>query len=222
MWSREADMLRLEFPDDLLTGHAEVDRQHRMLFDAADRVLAVKQATRDTVVPALRFLLSYVHYHFGAEEALMDAIAYDRAEHHKRQHKMLREAAEAVKEAALAGEDLARVAARLHVLFLDGYVFHIRHVDAPLAAAARDRGLEGADALPPSGVLVQAGRLGPEHEGVDAPVTTGTPDVGIDLPAVTTGTPDVGIDPPAVSRVPDDGVELPVVADASKDSWIKH
>ena len=27
-------MLRLEFPDDLLTGHDEVDRQHRLLFDA--------------------------------------------------------------------------------------------------------------------------------------------------------------------------------------------
>jgi hemerythrin-like metal-binding protein len=162
-------MLRLEFPDDLLTGHDEVDRQHRMLFDAADRVLAVKEATKDTVVPAIRFLLSYVHYHFRAEEALMDAIAHDRADHHRRQHAMLREAAERIKEAALAGEDLGKLAARLHVLMLDGYVFHIRNVDAPLAAAARDRGLEGADALPPSTTLVQAGRLEPEHGGVDLP-----------------------------------------------------
>ncbi len=162
-------MLRLEFPESLLTGHAEVDRQHRILFDAADRVLAVREASRDTVIPAIRFLLSYVHYHFRAEEALMDAIGYDRAEHHRRQHTMLREAVEQVKEAVLAGEDMDRIAARLHVLFLDGYVFHIRNVDAPLAAAARAKGKEGEDALPPSRVLVQAGWLSSEHEGVDLP-----------------------------------------------------
>jgi hemerythrin len=78
----------LEFDPVLLTGHAEIDAQHRELFARAGALL---EATREhrghaEVVSLLDYLGRYVVEHFGAEEEVMARSAYDRLLEHRAEH----------------------------------------------------------------------------------------------------------------------------------------
>lgn len=70
-----------EFGPDLMTGRDDIDEQHRLMFDAAHKVLALATAVPSALSKAVRFLVAYVHHHFQAEEAVMAATNYDRREH---------------------------------------------------------------------------------------------------------------------------------------------
>jgi hemerythrin-like metal-binding protein len=163
-------LLSFELTDDLLTGHADVDRQHRMLFALARTFAEAQAPDRELVIRSLRFLIGYVAFHFAAEEKAMEDSAYPRRDHHTRQHALLREQVEAIRQGALAGESRQKVAARLHVLLTDFYMQHIRTVDRAFAVFAAKTAIASKTAiaaLPTSEALVRAGRLDPEHDGIE-------------------------------------------------------
>jgi hemerythrin-like metal-binding protein len=161
----------LQFTDDLLTGYDAVDRQHRVMFEAARKVLAVREAGRAAVVEAVRFLLDYVQYHFLAEEHAMAAAGYDRMDLHVRQHALIRKEVLAIREAAAQGDEPRALFARIQVLFQDWYVVHIREVDRPFSQflRARQEAGEREVPLPSSRTLVAQGRLDPECDGIELP-----------------------------------------------------
>lgn len=155
----------------LHSGRDDIDGQHRLMFEAARKVLAVDSARPDLLIKAVRFLQAYVHYHFRAEEHVMVATDYDRREHHMRQHALIRKEVEEIRAALVAGGAVGPLIARVQVLFQDWYVFHIREVDVPLAVHLRAHSEATAQAigLPTSSELVATGRLAPEYDGIELP-----------------------------------------------------
>ena len=79
----------LEFDPVLLTGHDEIDGQHRELFARVGALLDAsrERRSREEVVRLLEYLGQYVIEHFTAEERLMEAAGYDRIESHRMEHR---------------------------------------------------------------------------------------------------------------------------------------
>jgi len=82
-------MAPLEFDPVLLTGHDEIDGQHRELFLRVGQLLDAsrERRSREEVVRLLEYLGQYVVHHFTAEERLMETAGYDRIESHRLEHR---------------------------------------------------------------------------------------------------------------------------------------
>ena len=84
---------RPQFADKFLVGIAQIDREHRQLFDIAGRVYDGLGATDEKAVEMTRAavieLLEYTATHFASEEALMAAAGYPELEPHRLLHKRL-------------------------------------------------------------------------------------------------------------------------------------
>jgi len=160
-----------EFTPTLFTGKDDIDDQHRRMFDAARKVLALREASPQALYKSVRFLQAYVQFHFQAEEHAMAATEYDRRDHHVRQHALIRKEVEEIRAGLKAGGDLRKLMSRVQLLFQDWYVFHIRSVDTPFAQFLRAHNAQAAQPvdLPGSAELVAAGRLAPELEGIELP-----------------------------------------------------
>jgi hemerythrin-like metal-binding protein len=75
--------------DDFLVGVAEIDEQHRRLFDMIGRfyeALSAKAPARQALGELLRGLAEYTQYHFSTEERLMARFEFPRAQAHHEQH----------------------------------------------------------------------------------------------------------------------------------------
>lgn len=70
-------------PDDLATGHHEVDAQHAAILAEAARL---RRAGPEAVWDSLRFLQHHTTAHFEYEEQLMEAVGYPGAAAHQEQH----------------------------------------------------------------------------------------------------------------------------------------
>ena len=64
--------MRYELTKDLETGNATIDREHRELFDAVNKLMDAcgSGKGRASLEPTMKFLLEYVNKHFSHEEAL--------------------------------------------------------------------------------------------------------------------------------------------------------
>lgn len=73
----------------LAVGIADVDAQHKSLFEQADRLLesAKRGVKQDELNALLDFLGNYVVEHFGTEERYMAKYAFPESAEHKKQHK---------------------------------------------------------------------------------------------------------------------------------------
>ncbi len=154
-----------EFTDDLLTGFEGVDRQHRVLFKVARKVLAVRAAAPEEVFKASSFLVSYVHYHFTAEERAMEMAGYPRLESHKRQHDLIRKDVDGIREATLAREEPQKLLLRIQMLLDDWFLPHINGVDRPFAEylSQNPEAWVAVGELASARALIDEGRLSPEH-----------------------------------------------------------
>ena len=82
------DRMRITWDRALETGDAEIDAQHRELFDRIDKLLAAsrEKRSREEVGQMLTFLGDYVVHHFSAEERMMQAAAYPEIGAHQTEH----------------------------------------------------------------------------------------------------------------------------------------
>jgi hemerythrin len=114
------------------TGHAEIDRQHRVIFDLIDRAEEVERSPDIRKgVQVILDLIKYVVQHFGSEEELMAHCAYPGRDEHRRSHAQLSTHVVKFRASIAAGKfDAAELR-----LFLDGWVnSHIGDEDRRLAA----------------------------------------------------------------------------------------
>ena len=76
------------FTDDLLTGNATIDVQHKGLFDQMDKILdsVIAGKSQEEVYKLIQFLEDYTATHFKAEEALMKSHEYKDISFHQAQH----------------------------------------------------------------------------------------------------------------------------------------
>lgn len=80
--------MAIKWTDDLATGVAQIDNQHKELFKHVDRLLqACNQAKgRQEIGNTIAFLEEYVRTHFDAEEKNMVKFSYPDYSAHKTQH----------------------------------------------------------------------------------------------------------------------------------------
>jgi hemerythrin len=137
-------MTRYLMTEDLLTGNAEIDKQHESLFGLANEVLDPDSERRtDTAfLASVGYLSRYVQEHFAAEEAAMVASSFPNREQHQQFHVEFRNRIAALLERSLEEpklSDLRRELSRAVTVLL---VRHIRVEDKALAAHLRTRSVE--------------------------------------------------------------------------------
>lgn len=124
--------------DSLATGHAEIDRQHRVLFALIDRVKELEgRPDFGKGVQVVLDLIKYVVQHFGSEEELMARHGYPGRDAHRRTHAELTAHVIRLRASIAAGTlDTAELQ-----LFLDGWINnHIGSEDRELAGYLAGRG----------------------------------------------------------------------------------
>ena len=134
--------MALTWNDNLLTGMAEIDEQHKELlaainrfFDACDRGKG-----REEIREMFSFLEHYIISHFAAEELYMDAHNYKNAVAHKKLHEDFRKNFEVLKkklESSLEDASLLqslRVQIETNWLLGEWWINHINNVDKQLGA----------------------------------------------------------------------------------------
>ena len=84
-------MERIEFTEDLKTGIAAIDEQHKQLVDIYHELITAMEAHHGNRVmnEILARLFQYSKEHFADEEALLKEHAYDRIEDHQDKHSEL-------------------------------------------------------------------------------------------------------------------------------------
>ena len=80
--------MKYELTQDLITGNALIDSEHKQLFDAINALLdACSQGKgRDRLMDTVKFLNGYVNKHFGDEEKLQMSSKYPNYPAHKTFH----------------------------------------------------------------------------------------------------------------------------------------
>lgn len=111
----------------LETGIAEIDAQHRQLFELAASFSG--QGDEIRVMKSLAILCDYVKTHLRDEEAMLTAIGYTDLAAHRIEHDGFRRALrELLREAR--GLTLDDIAERVDRLINGWFLHHITHVDA--------------------------------------------------------------------------------------------
>lgn len=127
--------MRYELTQDLVTGNALIDTQHKQLFQAINTLLdACSQGKgRDQLMDTVRFLNNYVNKHFGDEEKLQVSSNYPGYSSHKTFHDGYK------RQLSLATQDLLAEGPTVKALgqinqMAGVLVSHIRTEDRKLAA----------------------------------------------------------------------------------------
>jgi hemerythrin len=83
----------IAWSDDLETGNAEIDSQHRQIFRLTNSLAAacINGRKPDMLSSAIEFLVNYTVRHFADEEALQEAYHYPALEEHKKLHEEFKE-----------------------------------------------------------------------------------------------------------------------------------
>lgn len=125
------EVKRTLWNDSLITGHPEIDRQHRVLFSIIDRVENNKEGEDlGAWVLVVLDLIKYVVQHFGFEDDLMIRHGYPNSDGHRKSHALLTAHVTRLRSGIAGG----RVDTGELKLFLDGWIqHHIGHEDRQLA-----------------------------------------------------------------------------------------
>ncbi|MBK1665378.1 chemotaxis protein [Rhodospirillum rubrum] len=131
------DHALVTWSDDLATGDAHVDEDHRQLMTLVNSVYGhVKQGEAGAALEAsFGELKRYSIEHFAEEEAFMAKAGFPQAETHRRQHQHFLERSEALFETYRQGADTAAV--ELMGLLGSWWETHIRIYDTELAHFVR-------------------------------------------------------------------------------------
>ncbi len=89
---KELPVTHFKWTPDLETGHAEIDAQHRGLFELANELheaIAAERADDEVVADCVWQLTDYVVQHFADEEELMSGAAYPALSAHRALHQHL-------------------------------------------------------------------------------------------------------------------------------------
>lgn len=134
-------MASFEWNDELLTGIAKLDKQHRTLFKKVNHLLdaCAEGRGREEVAGMLDYLSGYSREHFTLEERLMRVNRYPAAGAHRIEHQRFFAGITALQR------ELTANGAGPHLVVLTNRVIstwltdHVRRTDSDLAAFLRSR-----------------------------------------------------------------------------------
>jgi hemerythrin len=128
--------MAIEWTNDLATGVAEIDGQHRELFQRVNGLMeACKQGKgRTEVEKVLTFLEDYVVEHFSAEEDYMVKFSYPAYAAHKAQHLEFLEKFSGLKHQLEREGAGVLIVVKTNQVVVDWLKNHIRKTDKTFAA----------------------------------------------------------------------------------------
>lgn len=131
-------MAQFLWTDDLSTGNALIDGDHRKLIDMINALFEsmAKGQGNDIISKVLNNLIIYSREHFGREEAEMLRIQYAASLSHKAEHTRLIKQVVELKASLDAGQKISVLA--VSSFLSDWLRNHILTVDQKLAAALRE------------------------------------------------------------------------------------
>jgi hemerythrin len=133
--------MKIEWHDYLAVGVAEIDRQHRQLFDKFNIFLAACDADQgaEEVSRLFWFLTAYVATHFADEEGLQKRIGFPDYPKHREQHQAFTGKVAELKE-RLAAEEPTREFISTVTLFMTGWLIeHISGMDRDIGRFMKER-----------------------------------------------------------------------------------
>ncbi|MCM2333768.1 MAG: bacteriohemerythrin [Anaeromyxobacteraceae bacterium] len=134
----------LSWREEFVLGHPEVDRQHRALVDAMNRLTPLLHAgDASGVEGTLGFLDAYVRDHFGTEEALMGRHGYPFTAEHVREHENLVAFMQRLAGEVAAGRPRLHLVFRIQVFLLDWFANHSTGTDRHLVRWLAAQGAAG-------------------------------------------------------------------------------
>ena len=131
-------MAQFLWTDDLSTGNALIDGDHRKLIDMINALFEsmAKGQANDIIGKVLNNLIIYTREHFGREEMEMQRIRYVAALSHKAEHTKLIKQVVDLKVSLDAGQKISVLA--VSNFLSDWLRNHILTVDMKLATALRE------------------------------------------------------------------------------------
>lgn len=129
-------MAYLSWSDDLNTGIAVIDGQHRRIVDMINELYAAQQqGAREGVGQVIEELVDYTNSHFAFEEAMLEEAGYVFTKAHKRVHELFIRRVEDYRARFRQGEDIGDELRSLLGRWLFG---HIRNDDQNYVAAVTE------------------------------------------------------------------------------------
>ncbi|TWI71162.1 hemerythrin [Desulfobotulus alkaliphilus] len=110
-------------------GDPEIDAQHRMLFELANRIVTIMDPRKNfsELKASLQSLFDYIDVHFDAEEQLMEEWNYPELENHRLLHDGIRKDMVLLLKDA---KDLDQLKKDLDMIINSWVLVHIRNEDA--------------------------------------------------------------------------------------------
>lgn len=133
--------MAIEWTEDLSTGVAEIDGQHKELFTRINGLLdACREGKgRHEVEKVMKFLEDYVVRHFSEEEKYMAEFSYPAYGSHKAQHLRFMDDFFSLKEQFEREGPGVHIIVRTNDTLVDWLKTHIRKVDKELGAFLKAR-----------------------------------------------------------------------------------
>lgn len=129
-------MAYLSWSDDLNTGIAVIDGQHRRIVDMINELYAAQHdGARENVALVIEELVDYTSSHFAFEEAMLEEAGYVFTKAHKRVHELFIRRVEDYRARFRQGEDVCDELRSLLGRWLFG---HIRNDDQNYVAAVTE------------------------------------------------------------------------------------
>ena len=127
--------MTIRWTPDMATGLAEVDEQHRMLFEQIERLVqhAGQPDGQAVVGETMAFLDVYIVGHFALEEALIRACPYPGCDRHFEQHQQFRENFAWLRQRVAAAGSAFNAVMPIRQLVYNWLVQHIGMTDRVMA-----------------------------------------------------------------------------------------
>ncbi len=128
--------MSMQWTEDLSTGAADIDEQHKELFGRFNRLLeaCTQQRGLSEIGSYSDFLMEYVAYHFAAEEREMSTFRYPGLQRHEDEHEQFKKEINALhREIRATGARMTLVLTMLWASW-EWLVRHVKGTDREMAA----------------------------------------------------------------------------------------
>jgi hemerythrin len=133
--------MHISWSDDLATGDAAIDSQHKILIQKISSLLDAfeKSGKIESIGVIIRFMEMFVKTHFNSEELVMESLKYPQAAEHVRQHRYFAEQFASLKEKLETKGNTPELAKQAKGLLVDWFVNHIKTTDMALGAFLKEK-----------------------------------------------------------------------------------
>jgi hemerythrin len=128
--------MHYEWDDKLSTGHEKIDRQHKQLIEALNRLIEACSSGEGSAElgNTLEFLNSYIMKHFSDEEKIMQEYGYPDYQRHKGYHDDFTKVVRGLTDQLLSDGPTDQLVGMVHSKIASWLTNHIKGEDFRLAA----------------------------------------------------------------------------------------